>query len=472
VPGFDLLGGLTACGDLLTRFGGHSAAAGLEIEQSRLELLRARFAEHAAGVLGAHPAVRSETIDAVIGGESLGFRVADQLARLGPFGKGNPELRVLVPSARISDVTAMGEGERHARFALHAGPARVSGVGFGVGSKLVDAAEQGPQDVSVRLELNEWNGAVFPRVVLGEVYPQAERQEAQVPACPIGEYSARLIAALPGREAATGPAIELGAVRESVDRTRASDVASVAALASAGAPILVLCADVRWRRALVEAAASPARFGGGGLAMVSARGSLVAGEESARRLASRGRGGVVLADWPALAILPDLARQFAHVVVADPAPDPWVEAAGQAGTRDGGGWAHTLASALEPGLAIRALELRHPTRAALTHAYRALRARTQAGPVGTEDLRQALEALPGGPRSPEWGAEAIRILAETGVLRIVATAPELKLEVVSSVRGELERSPSFVANREAHEECVRFLTRGKEQSSIPIPAAA
>ena len=35
IPGFDLLGALQACGEHLTRFGGHRAAAGLEIEAGR-----------------------------------------------------------------------------------------------------------------------------------------------------------------------------------------------------------------------------------------------------------------------------------------------------------------------------------------------------------------------------------------------------------------------------------------------------
>jgi hypothetical protein len=366
----------------------------------------------------------------------------------------------------------MGDGDRHARFGLQSGPARASGVAFGVGDTLARAADDGPLDVSVRLELNEWNGAVFPRVVLSGLYPHTRSRDAAPAACPDDEYAARIVAGLSGEEDLERQAVELGAVRESVDRTRASAVASVAALASSGEPVLVMCADVRWRRALVETAASPDRFGGGNLAVVSARGSLMVGEEQARGLVTSGAGGVTLADWAALGQLPDLARRFAHVALADPAPDPWVEAAVLAGAWDGGGWAHTLASALEPDLAIRALELRYPTRAALADTYRALRARAESAPAGRASLRAALDTVPGGPRSPEWAAAAIRTLAETGVVRIVATAPELELEVVSSVRGELEQSPSFVANREAHEECVRFLTRGKEQSSSPIPAAA
>ena len=47
IEAFDLLGGLTACGGHLRRFGGHRAAAGLEIDRGRVEEFAQAFAAHA-----------------------------------------------------------------------------------------------------------------------------------------------------------------------------------------------------------------------------------------------------------------------------------------------------------------------------------------------------------------------------------------------------------------------------------------
>ena len=468
VPGFDLLAGLRACEDTLARYGGHRAAAGLEIERERLDEFRTAFWAHTATALEGHPATRSEAIDAVVGGEGLGHAVAHQLAALGPFGKDNPEVRLLVPAARIADVRPMGEEEKHARFSLASGPARASGVAFGVGGSLARAADAGPADVSVRLELNEWNGAVSPRIVLGSVYtpPLAVHGEWRAGD---EEFEARFTAALDHRGTEGEPAV-LGPARERVDRTRASAVASVAALASSAEPVLVVCADALWRRALVEDAASPARFGGGATAILAARGSLAAGREVVERLLAGERGGVALADWPALALAPELAGRFTHVVLADPAPGPRVEAIALAGARDGGGYAHVLSSHREAGLAVRALELAYPGREGLGRAYRAL-AEQGEGPHDLARLRAGLEAT-GEPHAPEWCARAIRVLAEIGVVRVTVTARARTFEAVSSVRGELGLSPGHVANLKAHEECLQFLTRVREQSSRPMPAAA
>ena len=181
VPGFDLLAALDACGEHLLRYGGHRAAAGLEIEAGRLEDFRAAFADHASATLGERDLVRTEVIDAVVGGESLGHEVAEQLERLAPFGMGNPGVRLLVPWAQVCEVRPMGEAERHARFRLQSGSRSALGVAFGVNGELKAAELADPVDVSLKLELNEWNGAVEPRVVLGELYPEGLRTRRRSP---------------------------------------------------------------------------------------------------------------------------------------------------------------------------------------------------------------------------------------------------------------------------------------------------
>ncbi|TMK71300.1 MAG: single-stranded-DNA-specific exonuclease RecJ [Actinobacteria bacterium] len=184
IPGFDLLAALDACGEHLLRYGGHRAAAGLEIEAGRVEDFRAAFAAKASAALGERDLIHTEVIDAVVGGESLGHEVAEQLGRLAPFGIGNPGVRLLVPSARLCEVRPMGEGERHARFRLQSGSRSALGVAFGVNGELGAAELADPVDVSVKLELNEWHGAVEPRVVLGELYPAGSAMEAKEPRYP------------------------------------------------------------------------------------------------------------------------------------------------------------------------------------------------------------------------------------------------------------------------------------------------
>ena len=82
---------------------------------------------------------------------------------------GNPEPALLVPGALLDDPRPMGEG-RHVAFTLAAGGARSRCVAFGRGSSL-PARPGEPVDAAVRLEVNRYNGAVEPRLVLRHAQP-------------------------------------------------------------------------------------------------------------------------------------------------------------------------------------------------------------------------------------------------------------------------------------------------------------
>jgi single-stranded-DNA-specific exonuclease len=157
-------GGLTACGGHLRRFGGHRAAAGLEIERGRLEEFAQAFADHAAEVLDPGDTAPLERVDAVVECDQLGMGLAEELLALAPFGRGNPGVSLLVRDATFRDLRPMGEG-KHLRFTLESGGARARGVAFGTGSRL-PVAEGEPAEATFTLEVNEWNGVSEPRLVL------------------------------------------------------------------------------------------------------------------------------------------------------------------------------------------------------------------------------------------------------------------------------------------------------------------
>ncbi len=173
---FDLLAGLTACGEHLLRFGGHRAAAGLEIERGRVADFADAFSVYAERVLRPQDLVARERVDALVGGDELGMELAEELRTLAPFGRGNPSASLMVAEATFADVRPMGEG-RHARFTVESRGARARAVAFGTGGRLLadlrsaaagDAADgrAGAMQATFTLEVNEWNGVSEPRLVL------------------------------------------------------------------------------------------------------------------------------------------------------------------------------------------------------------------------------------------------------------------------------------------------------------------
>jgi single-stranded-DNA-specific exonuclease len=430
IPGFDLLAALEACSGHLVRFGGHRAAAGLELRADDLDAFRDAFCAHAAEVLGPDDLVRTERIDAMVGGAGLGLDLAEELQRLAPFGMGNPGVRLLVPAARVKDVRAMGEG-KHARFSLHSGSHRALGVAFGRSN--LGVAEQEAVDAAVRLEVNRWNGSVEPRVVLRELYPRqggggtaACAVESDAPAEWWDRYEAELAADPAGGTKGAQPRADGAIDSESARRERVRSGGSAAALLAE----LATCTR------------------GGVLAVVADR---------ERRL-PLAREGVELADCFRLESDPRLAEGFEHVVLADPPPSGRIASLAELPAA-GGGYLHAPWGDAELRLAISVLDDHLARRPALIDLFRALR---DLGEAGGEELREALRGDGRRPRAPEAAARCMLVLAELGLVQGGAEGGRGTVGVVSSDGTDLERSTAYRAFGARHQESIRFLERHRQ----------
>jgi len=411
IPGFDLLAGLEACSDFLGSFGGHKAAAGLELKAGELAAFREAFAAHASSVLGPEDLKRTERIDAIVGGASLGLDLAEELKRLAPFGTGNPGVRLLVPSARVRDVRTMGEG-KHARFSLHSGSHKALGVAFGRSS--LGVGEDDPVDVAVRLEVNHWNGAVEPRVVLGEVYPRADEErvlEAVQWWQRFEDERARDPAAPPALDPALG-----GEFQRQVCVSANAPAAVINELASCGGEVLVLTADADLRL---------------GMACEGAR----------------------VADYPELERDPELVSDFDHVVLVDPPPGADLLALASRSPLEGA-YLHRVWGEAEWRFALAAAAAQLAQRPTLIALFRDLR---EAGAAAGEELREALSGRAPQARSPEAAARCFRVLGELGLMQGEPDAGDGSVGVVSSEGTDLERSASYRAYSVRHEEARQYL---------------
>jgi single-stranded-DNA-specific exonuclease len=177
IDGFDLLAGLSACSEHLLRYGGHRAAAGVEIERDRVPDFATALCAHAERVLAPGDMMAVERVDAVVGCDELGMTLAEELQALAPFGRGNPSVSLMLAEATFRDGRPMGEG-KHVRFTVESRGAKARAVAFGIGGRLpVD--EGAPADATFTLEVNEWNGVTEPRLVLRQARPASSRPQGR-----------------------------------------------------------------------------------------------------------------------------------------------------------------------------------------------------------------------------------------------------------------------------------------------------
>jgi single-stranded-DNA-specific exonuclease len=177
IGAFDLHAGLAACAAHLERFGGHRAAAGLSIEPGRLDAFATAFAECADRALSEIDLRPRTVVDAVVPGSQLGLDLCGELARLAPFGLGNPGVTLLVDGCELTELGTVGDG-KHLRFRIrHRGRDAGSAIAFGVGAQLDRFRRIGRYDVAFRLEENRWNGTVAPQLVVRRIFDAVDGYE-------------------------------------------------------------------------------------------------------------------------------------------------------------------------------------------------------------------------------------------------------------------------------------------------------
>jgi single-stranded-DNA-specific exonuclease len=177
IAAFDLHGALAACSEHLVRFGGHRAAAGLSIETDQIEQFAEAFAAHADHTLSEEELWPVSVVDAAVSAADLTLDLAQELERLAPFGLGNPDVTLLLPSCRPVDPATVGEG-KHLRFRVrqHEQDAGTA-IAFGQGSQLDRLRADQRFDVTFRLKENQWNGTVAPQLVVRKLFDSSESYE-------------------------------------------------------------------------------------------------------------------------------------------------------------------------------------------------------------------------------------------------------------------------------------------------------
>ncbi len=127
--GFSVYDALVRVRDVLLRFGGHHAAAGVEVASERVETLRERFCDACAeaGV----PALARVRADAALHEGEEPSRVVGDLERFEPCGQSNPAPRIGIERARLLGKRELRGG--HLRLWLDVGGTPLSCFGGEMG---------------------------------------------------------------------------------------------------------------------------------------------------------------------------------------------------------------------------------------------------------------------------------------------------------------------------------------------------
>jgi single-stranded-DNA-specific exonuclease len=171
IHALDLHGALAKCSDLLLRFGGHRAAAGITIARDRVEEFTRRFNEVARASLTPEDLIPEVRIDLEVGLDGANEDLERLLRHFEPFGMGNPA-PVLV--ARGVHLVAPPKliGRDGLKLRLTAGQGELEAIGWGFASRIGEFDPSIPVDVAFRLERDDYRGESRLQARIADICPQ------------------------------------------------------------------------------------------------------------------------------------------------------------------------------------------------------------------------------------------------------------------------------------------------------------
>ena len=128
---------LEECSDLLIQFGGHSAAAGVTLQEDKIEFFENRFEE----IISNHDFITGETIeiDSLIELSEINISFLSDIEKMEPFGKGNPYPIFLLKNAMVDSKKVLKE--KHLEIYLSKNNNKMRAIWFNF-SKEVDISKE------------------------------------------------------------------------------------------------------------------------------------------------------------------------------------------------------------------------------------------------------------------------------------------------------------------------------------------
>jgi single-stranded-DNA-specific exonuclease len=170
VEGFNIHTALSACSEHLVSFGGHAMAAGLKLHKDKIKTFAQNFEEYARQNIREDSLDPKLDIDAVCNISDLNIHVVRELARLEPFGQGNPAPVFATEGVRcISPPRRVGARGDHLQIAITDNTASVRCIGFRMGPLEKKVLEAETFNVAYEAQIDTYNGGGSVQFVLSDI---------------------------------------------------------------------------------------------------------------------------------------------------------------------------------------------------------------------------------------------------------------------------------------------------------------
>lgn len=168
---FNLHAALAKCSDLLLRFGGHKAAAGITIERDRVEDFTRRFNEVCRSMLRPEDLIPEVRIDMEVALDGANEELERLLRHFEPFGIGNPAPILVARGVRLVAPPKL-IGRDGLKLRLSAGKGELEAIGWGFAPRIAEFDVAIPVDIAFRLERDDYRGESRLQARIADISPQ------------------------------------------------------------------------------------------------------------------------------------------------------------------------------------------------------------------------------------------------------------------------------------------------------------
>ncbi|MDR0704438.1 MAG: single-stranded-DNA-specific exonuclease RecJ [Planctomycetaceae bacterium] len=161
VTGFNLYAALETCRQFLLRFGGHEAAAGLTIEETKIDSFRTAFCNTVAKRITEEERTVSLLIDGIFPLGAFTPSTVKQILSLAPFGSANPSPIFAAEKVFVQNVKTMGKDKSHFAAEFCQNSVTLRGIAFSRKNWLEEMQPyHEPMDIAFKVRINDFNQQV------------------------------------------------------------------------------------------------------------------------------------------------------------------------------------------------------------------------------------------------------------------------------------------------------------------------
>jgi single-stranded-DNA-specific exonuclease len=169
VPGVNLLAALRSADGLMTRYGGHSGAAGVTLPLEHLDAFTDAVSEAVAGQGTVLPHPPSLELHAWLPEAAQQVSIVKALDHLEPFGQDNPMPVFGVQAARVLDIRTMGRESQHLKISVGGRGRGLDAILWGGAYRASEIRGASHVDLAGTLGVNTWNGVQRLQLILKDL---------------------------------------------------------------------------------------------------------------------------------------------------------------------------------------------------------------------------------------------------------------------------------------------------------------